>query len=143
MFLFWFWFIICVASIFIELFTATALVSIWFALGALVALAVNSLNFIFAIQVTVFFAVSLILFVAIRPIFLKNMRGNYVATNADRIISLRTELLKDIRPGEYGEIKANGILWLAISTQSQNIVAGTIVEVVAIEGSKLVVKAVN
>ncbi len=140
---FWLWFSICITSIVLEVATASTLVSIWFALGAVFALGAAMLSLSFAVQVLVFFAVSIILFVTIRPIFANSMRGNQVATNADRLITARVPLLKTIHEHQIGELKIQGLIWNAVSVDSKTIEKGEIVEILAIEGSKLIVKKIS
>ncbi len=143
MFYFWLWFVICIVSIALEVATSATLVSIWFALGAAFALGALMLNLSFTVQIIVFFAVSILLFFTIRPLFIKSMRGNTVATNADRIISERTTLLKEISQDKLGELKINGLIWNAVSVDEKPINEGALVEILAIEGSKLIVKKIN
>ncbi len=139
-FYFWLWFFICIVSIVLEILTATALVSIWFALGSMIALGLALMNFSFPIQVIVFFISSLVLAMMVRPFATKYTRGNTVATNADRIISYRTKLLKPITATSYGEINFNGQIWNAASIDSKPIEAEALIEVIAIEGNKVLVK---
>ena len=71
------------------------------------------------------------------------LRGNIVATNADRVIGRHVQLLKDITGETWGELKVNGVVWNAISADGHPIVEGSLVEIVAIEGAKLLVKKIE
>ena len=108
-----------------------------FALGAL------ALNLAFIWQVVIFFAASLICLAAIRPMASQYLRGNVVATNADRVIGRHVQLLKDITGETWGELKVNGVVWNAISADGHPIGEGSLVEIVAIEGAKLLVKKIE
>lgn len=142
-FTFWLWFWICIGSIVLEVATMTALVSIWFALGALAALGAYFLGLDFTVQILVFFIASILLVLLIRPLAARNFRGNTIPTNADRLISLRTRLLKEIRADKTGEIKANGLIWTAASVDESPISANALVEIVAIEGNKVLVREIK
>lgn len=141
-FYFWLWFCICIVSIVLEVVTMTALVSIWFALGAVVALGAYFLGFNFTIQILIFFITSIILVLLIRPLTTRYTRGNVMATNADRLISMRTRLIQPITDDKVGEISANGLIWNAVSVDGSPIEANTTVEIVALEGSKVLVKRI-
>lgn len=137
------WLIILVAAIIVEIITTQALVSIWFAVGSLAAMIAELLNLSIGIQIIIFFTVSILSLALIRPIASKYFRGNIIATNADRLIHQRTYLIKEISEYEYGEIKINGVIWNVISDEEKPIPIGTKVEILAIDGSKLVVKSIK
>lgn len=142
-FTFWLWFGICIASIVLELATVTALVSIWFALGAVIAMGAYFLNFSFSIQILVFFLSSIAFVLIFRPIASKHLRGNTVPTNADRLIGMHSRLLKEIDENTLGEIKVNGIIWNATSANNTNIEKDALVKIIAIEGNKLLVRKID
>ena len=137
------WSLVFLGALVVELATATSLVSIWFCVGALFALGALALNLAFIWQVVIFFAASLICLAAIRPMASQYLRGNIVATNDDRVIGRHVQLLKDITGEAWGELKVNGVVWNAISVDGHPIVEGSLVEIVAIEGAKLLVKKIE
>ncbi len=141
-FTFWLWFCICIASIVLEVATMTALVSIWFALGAVFALGAYFLGFEFTGQVLVFFITSIAMVLLIRPLTTHYMRGNTVATNADRLISMRTRLIAPVLDSRPGQIRINGLIWNAVSVDGKGIENDALVEIVALEGSKVLVKKI-
>ncbi len=140
---FYIWLILLIVVIVAEIATTEALVSIWFAIGSLVALILELLNFDVAIQIATFFLVSLLSVIFIRPIAAKYLRGNIVATNADRLIHQRTRLIKSITEDNYGEVKLNGVTWNCISDEAKPILKGSKVEILAFDGSKLVIRTVK
>ena len=71
---------------------------------------------------------------------LKNVKYN---TNLQGIISQKGIVVQDIEPYEVGVVKLNGEEWSAISKDKVKIKKGSIVEVVQIEGVKLIVKEVS
>lgn len=136
---FWLWIIVLVGAVFLEIGTASSLISIWFAVGSLFGLIANQLGFDFGIQVSVFVISSILSIVLVRPFVTKYIKQNTIATNADRIIGVQTRLLKPIDLDVMGEVKINGITWNAVSVDHHPIRENSIIEVRAIDGSKLVV----
>ena len=142
-FTFWLWFGICIASIVLEIATVSALVSIWFALGAVAALGAYFLGASFTIQILVFFVFSVLLVLTIRPFAAKQLRGEAIATNVDSLISMRTHLLREITEDEPGELKARGLIWNPISIDNQPIEKEALVEIVALNGNKVIVRKIK
>ena len=137
------WALIFFGALIAELATATSMVSIWFCVGSLFAMLAAYLNFDFTWQVVIFFVTSLLFLAVIRPMATEYLRGNTVATNADRVIGKQLSLQKGITPESWGELKYNGVIWNAASIHHDTIDKGSLVEVVAIEGSKLLVKRIK
>lgn len=67
----------------------TALTTVWFIGGALAALAAALLHAELWLQITLFFAVSVVLLAALRPLVKKYLRPRTVRTNAARPSSRR------------------------------------------------------
>ena len=127
-----------------------ALVSIWFAAGALVSLMLSLLSLIpgvtvpWWVQVIVFVVVSAITLVALRPITRRYFKANTINSNVDSLVGQRGLLMEEIKPFEPGVCKINDVLWTAISTNGkETIPAKSVVEVVTIQGNKLLVKKVE
>ncbi|MCK7461855.1 MAG: NfeD family protein [Sphingobacterium sp.] len=79
--------------------------------------------------------------VLLRPIIQHYLKKNEVLTNADRLIGKYAICLKKITPDERGEVKIDGKIWSAISNETVEV--DEKVEVLAIEGVKLVVRKVS
>ncbi len=137
------WIFILIASIILEFITVTSLISMWFAVGALLALLSALSNVSFFYQTVIFFSVSLISLFVFRPLLISNKRGNTIATNMDRFVGKQARLTKGIREDSWGEVKIDGIVWNAASYDEKQIEKGSLVEVLAIEGSKLIVKKIK
>jgi len=118
------------------------LVSIWFALGALVALLVSLFNTPLWLQVTVFIVVSIAALYLTRPLVKKYVNGKTQPTNADMLIGREAIVTEDIdNVLGTGAVKASGREWTARSeSDSTGYRKGTPVRVVRIEGVKLIVK---
>ncbi len=76
-----------------------------------------------------------------RPIFKRYLKRNEVRTNADRLIGKSALCLKAISPDERGEVKIDGKIWTAVANEV--ITPNEKVEVLAIDGVKLVVKKIQ
>lgn len=116
------------------------LVSLWFAVGALLALIVATITPSITIQVAVFLLVSLASMLAMRPLAQKYVNNRHVPTNADRVIGRTAIVIQDIdNLSAVGRVKVDGQEWTA-RTDSQGILpTGSHVTVVRIEGVKLFV----
>jgi membrane protein implicated in regulation of membrane protease activity len=139
----WLWVIILVGTLIVEVVTFGNLISVWFSIGALAAYFAYIFGLSFPIQLTVFIVVSVLSLLAVRPLAANYFRGNIVATNADRIIGQHTTLVKAVKSNEWGEVNVYGTVWSVAELNNRPLDTGTVVEVVAIEGAKLIVKKVD
>lgn len=115
-----------------------ALVSIWFALGALAALVSCVLGAEMWLQITVFLVVSLVLL----ALLWKRVRSKLTTTktNVDSVIGAECYVTEAIDNLSYtGRVKLGGITWAARSTSGAGIPVGTLVKVERIEGVKVFV----
>jgi len=120
------------------------LTSIWFAAGALVALACALLDATLWVQLTVFILASAMSMAAFRPLAKKYINGKVEPTNADRIIgseALVTEEIHNIQG--KGAVSIGGMTWTARSAQDERISVGTLVRILRIEGVKVYVEQVK
>lgn len=137
------WFIVIVVAALVELNTMD-LTSIWFSVGALVAFILSFIPaFGPAVQIVVFFIVSILLIIAVRPVARNYFKTNSISTNADRLIGKVAICTKPVLVGERGEVKIDGKYWLAITNGEKNIDLDEKVEVLAIEGVKLIVDKIQ
>ena len=127
------------AAVFLVLEAGTvALVSIWFAVGALAALVAAVLGAAMWLQVTVFLAVSVLLL----ALLWKKVRTKAIGTktNVDSVIGTEGYVTEPIDNVSYtGRVKLGGITWAARSTSGAPIDAGTLVKVDRVEGVKVFV----
>lgn len=138
-----FWIGVAIAAVVIELITPTALVSIWFACGAVIALLLELASAGLEVQIFAFVVISLVTMVIVRPIATRYLRGNVVATNADRMINEIGVVTKAISLDTWGEVRIKGTLWSAVSIDSTDIATGKKVKIIAIEGAKLIVREID
>lgn len=120
------------------------LVSIWFAIGALVAGIVAMLGGQLWLQITLFVVISCGLLASMLPLVKKFIKPNIVKTNVDSVIGTEgyvTEAIDNI--AATGQVKLGGMYWTARSENGKNIEAGKLVKVERIEGVKVFVSPVN
>lgn len=130
------WLILFVVLIILELCTVN-LTTIWFAFGALLAYVVSLFTDNVMIQTTVFLAVSVITLILTRPIVKKYLLTKPSRTNADMLIGKIGVVTKEITKTDIGEVKIDGKYWSAKA--DEKIKEGSKVEILAIEGVKLIV----
>lgn len=135
----WVWIAVIAAAVIIEAATVQ-LISIWFALGALVALILNLCDFSQTVQIVVFVVVSVISIAAFMPIARKINKKGFVKTNADRCVGTKAVVVEKISNiNAAGQVKADGKIWSAKSADGNDIDCGEIVVVEKIDGVKLIV----
>ena len=133
-----FWFIVAIIFGVGELMT-TSLTLIWFSIGAFLSIFIESILW----QVIIFAVVSIILLVIATKYLVDRDKDVKYNTNLQGIISQKAIVTQTIEPYETGVAKLNGEEWTAMSKDETRIEAGKLVEVVAIEGVKLIVKEVS
>lgn len=133
------WLAIFVISFIIEI-TTLSLVTIWFSAGALLAFILEILHISTLGQIIGFIITSLLTFLLFRPVLMKHIKAPGIRTNADSVIGKAGEVVKDITSLEYGQVKINGQIWTAKSIEGVDIKKGAIVEILEIQGVKLIVK---
>lgn len=118
---------------------ATAgITSIWFALGAAAALVSGFFGAKLWLQIILFFAVSIGTLIVTRPLARKYINKKVQATNADMVIgrmALVTERVDDL--AGTGTATVDGRVWTARSADGGVLEEGTLAQVKAIEGVKL------
>ena len=140
----WLWLAVVVMALICEGIT-TALVSIWFVPGAVIAIVLAALELEVWIQALVFFVVSIVSVAVFQSLFRKKLKGGKKnATNLDRIIgetAVVTETIDNLRA--EGCVRVGGQLWSARSDFDETINEGEIVEIVAVSGVKLICRKIT
>lgn len=137
------WMITAALMILLELLTFGNLITIWFFFGSIAALITTFLTDLVVVQVLVFTIVTILSLVLVRPMAQRILlRENPIATNADRVIGKELVLEKAITQETWGQVSYSGTLWSCVSENNQVIKSGEKVEVVRIDGVKLVVKKI-
>lgn len=134
------WIAVVILAIIAEVSTVS-LVAIWFMPSAIISMILAFFNVPVPIQVLVFLAVSAALIVCSRTIFKKALFAKPVATNADAVIGETALITEDVCNIENtGLVKVRGQIWSARSASGEDLRAGELVTVVAIEGVRLICK---
>lgn len=136
-----FWLI--VAGIFFigEVFTTGFLV-FWLGIAAMLTMIVSIFTSNLVIQTAVFVIASGLLLFLTKPFVDKYITKNdkSVATNAFSLIGKKGIVTKEITTTSYGQVKIGEEVWTSVSEDSTPLSEGTEIEVVKIDGVKLVVK---
>ncbi len=118
-----------------------ALISVWFALGALAAGICTYFGMGVSSSMVVFAVVSAVSLVVFKKFYNKNLMPEHEPTNADRLIGAKGIVTTTIEPiAATGVVEVLGNVWSAKADET--IEMGSQVEVLKIEGVKLVVKKV-
>ena len=138
-----FWLIVAGLFFIIEMATVGFLM-FWLGIGALLAMVTSFITDSIVIQTVIFVITSSILIPLTKPLADKFTRKNTVATNSYSLIGKHGIVLADINPIEAtGLVKVNGETWSAKSENDEIISKDTQIEVLSIDGVKLIVAPVK
>lgn len=116
------------------------LVSIWFVIGAVAALASVAFGASIPVQIVIFTVVSIIALIITRPLVRKHINVKAEKTNADRCIGQEAVVIEEIdNLSSKGQVKTLGQVWTARSSDASIIAKDTVVIVRKIDGVKLIV----
>ncbi|WP_243113417.1 NfeD family protein [Romboutsia sp. Marseille-P6047] len=122
----------------------TSLTLIWFSIGALVVLALSKIVTNIVVQLLIFAVISISLLVLATKKIVKNDKNHKYETNLQGILSKKGVVKEEILPYKTGIVSIDGEDWSAIGINNEKIEPGSTVDIVKIEGVKLIVKlAVN
>ena len=137
------WFALMVFFIFLEASTVS-LVSTWFALGALAAMIAAICGGQLWLQCSLFFVLSVLLLLSLRPLLRKYFTPRLVKTNVDSIIGQEGLVTSEIdNVVSAGQVKLGGMEWTARSSTGEKIEPGTRIRVDRVEGVKVFVTPVK
>ncbi len=134
------WLIIAVVSGVVEAATL-GITTIWFVFGALAAWGLYELNAPFILQVGAFIVVSATLLYFTKPLVKKYLKVGGARTNTDSLIGEMGIVIEDIDTLKaQGQVEIRGQVWSAKTREEVLIGKDTRVEILSIEGVKLVVR---
>ena len=136
------WLILLVVFLIIEGATVT-LTSIWFAVGCLGGILVSVLGGPIWLQAAAALVISLALLLCLRPMVRRFIQPRIVKTNVDSVAGKTgtvTETIDNNAPS--GQVRMDGSVWTARSTNGFPIPEGTLVRVDEIKGVKAMVTPV-
>lgn len=131
------WLIFFIILVIIELITVN-LVTIWFALGALITSLVSLYTTDTVILLAFFVVTSLLLLILTKPVVKKLKVKKVVATNLDQVIGKTGIVSVPIEKDQIGEVKVLGKTWSAYS--DKEILKDKKVKILSISGVKLKVE---
>lgn len=131
------WLIFFIILVIIELITVN-LVTIWFALGALITSLVSLYTTDTVILLAFFVITSLLLLILTKPVVKKLKVKKVVATNLDQVIGKTGIVSVPIEKDQIGEVKVLGKTWSAYS--DKEISKDKKVKILSISGVKLKVE---
>lgn len=116
------------------------LTTIWFAGAALIALLAALVGLSVPVQIGIFLLSAALLIYFTKPLAKDFLRIGSEKTNVEAVIGLSGPVVKGIERYATGQVKINGQIWSALSEDGEPIETGIKVQVVAVEGVKLIVK---
>jgi len=133
------WTVLIIVFVLVEGFTM-GLTAIWFAIGSIFALLSSILKFRTISQFVVFVVFSGLMLFLTKPFVKKHLKVGEHKTNIDSIIGKKGKIEKKITKFDIGQVNIEGQIWSAISYDEENIDLDEEVEVIAVEGVKLIVQ---
>ena len=137
------WFALMVFFIALEAGTV-AMVSTWFAAGALGAMITALCGGAVWLQCAVFVVISLVLLLSLRSVLRKYIAPRQIKTNVDSIPGMEGLVTAEINNlTSTGQVKLGAMEWSARSTSGEVIQPGTQIRVDRVEGVKVFVSPVR
>jgi len=135
-----FWIVVAIIFAVIEGFTL-GLVTIWFTIGGAAAAVCALAGMPMPGQIAVFFVVSVVLLIFTRPILAKKLKVGREKNYTEQLEGKIGLVVETIEPFSSGQVKVRGIVWTAIGETDELFApAGSKVEILRVEGVKLIVK---
>ena len=135
-----FWLIVLVVMTVIEIITL-GLTTVWFAGGALAAFIASLFGANIVVQVILFVVVSVLLLALTRPLAVEYLNKDRIRTNAESLIGKTAVVKQEIdNLNAQGQVSVDGQEWTARSVEEQVIPKNVQVEIVEINGVKLMVR---
>lgn len=135
------WIAVIIVAVIVEMMT-TDLSSIWAALGAFVAMIVAIFVTTWWIQLVVFIVITLLGLILVKPYIKRYVGRNEIRTNSEALVGKTGTVTADITDGGVGAVHIDGKEWSAVARDTASISKGAKVEILAIEGVKLIVKEI-
>lgn len=136
----WVWLIVAVLLAIVEMATYN-LVTIWFALGAVVAFVLSLLGVAVIWQLTVFVIVSALLLLITKPLVQKKLTIAKQPTNADRVVG-QDGIVINVADSDDDLFRVRVLeqVWTAKTEDHKPVNVGDAITVLRISGVKLIVK---
>ena len=144
----WFWLVLTVVFVLIELACSFNLVTIWFAISSFLMIFISGITEMldspirFRLHVGIFLGIAIILLVFTRPFAVKKLKIGKEKTNIDSLLDQEAIVTRKITKFDKGEIKVQGKYWTAVSENNEDITEGECIKILRFEGVKAIVRKV-
>lgn len=139
----WIWLGVMITALVVEISTM-GFFSIWFAVGALVAMILALIPGIGPwVQIIVFATVSVVSFVFLRKYVVQHFSKGKEEFNAQKMLNKKVRMLTQADFDTLGTAEVDGVVWSIKSQDGEVLQAGEIVEIVGLEGNKYIAKKVS
>lgn len=116
----------------------------WFGIAGLITMVVSLFTSNIIIQSVVFLVTSVILILSTKPFVKKFVNKETIVTNANSLIGKKAIVIQEINNLQgTGQIKIGGEIWSAQNETDSVISENQEVEIIKIEGVKLIVKQIS
>lgn len=137
----WQYWLIASGAFFIGEILTVGFLLFWFGIACLLAMVVSFFTSNIIIQMVVFLVSSVILILSTKPFVKKFINKKTILTNANSLIGKKAIVIKEINNLQgTGQIKIGGEIWSARNESDTTISENQEVEIIKIEGVKLIVK---
>ncbi len=139
----WVYWLVAAGLLFVGEILTPSFILLWFAIGALAGSLAAFLNLHLYVQIAVFIIASTLLLIFTRPILKKTLKANDTPSNVYALTGKRGIVIQEIKNvlGQ-GQVKIGGEIWMAQSEDSRDIQVGAEVEILRVEGVRLIVNQV-
>lgn len=137
------WLIVMVIFLIIEAITM-GLTTIWFAVGAFVAMILSLFGVPLSVQIAVFLILSIACLFFVYPIVKNKIKPGQIKTNYESVINkvgIVSERIDNINA--LGQVKVDGQIWTARALEDEVIEVDTRVIINEVRGVKLFVSKIN
>lgn len=136
-----FWLILLIICIIVEAVTM-GLTTVWFAGGSLVAAIAAACKAPVVVQVILFLIVSFLMVFFTRPIAVKYFNKKRIKTNVESMIGRQAIVISEVDNLQgIGQVTVGGQEWSARSNDDEiTLAVGTVVDIIAVSGVKLIVR---
>lgn len=136
------WLVVAIVFAIAEIMTPT-LTLIWFSVGAVILIFLSSFIESILIQIILFAIISTTLLVVMTKKFVKEDKNHKYDTNLQAILNRKALVRQTIPHNKSGLVVLDGEEWTAVSISGEEIKKDEMVEILKIEGVKLIVKKIN
>ncbi len=138
-----FWVVLGIILLVVEALTPEFIVAS-FAVGCFAAALVSLFTTSLTLQLVTFALATALVLWQIRPLFLRFLDSKEARTNTDLLQGQVGKVIEAVGPQEKrGRVKIGGEEWLAVALEGERVDSGERVEVVGVEGAKVIIKSID